>query len=53
MIVPRGVQDLLVNRGNFIGGEFIAAASGKTLPTENPATGEIIAHIPASDRKRY
>ena len=27
----------------FIGGEHLAAASGKTFEVENPATGEIIA----------
>jgi aldehyde dehydrogenase (NAD+) len=29
----------------FIGGEWVAPASGKEFPTVNPATGEVIAHL--------
>jgi 1-pyrroline dehydrogenase len=32
----------------FIGGEFVDAASGETLDVENPATGQVIARVPAS-----
>ncbi len=32
----------------FIGGEWVDAASGETLEVENPATGETIARVPAS-----
>ncbi len=32
----------------FIGGEWVDAASGETLDVENPATGEVIAKVPAS-----
>ncbi|MFL5757045.1 MAG: gamma-aminobutyraldehyde dehydrogenase [Chloroflexota bacterium] len=32
----------------FIGGEFVDAASGETLEVENPATGEVVAQTPAS-----
>ncbi len=32
----------------FIGGEFVDAASGETLAVENPANGQVIAHVPAS-----
>jgi 1-pyrroline dehydrogenase len=32
----------------FIGGEFVDAVSGETLDVENPATGEVIARVPAS-----
>jgi aldehyde dehydrogenase (NAD+) len=35
---------------NLIGGEMRQAASGKTLDQINPATGEVWARIPASDR---
>jgi 1-pyrroline dehydrogenase len=32
----------------FIGGEFVDAASGETLDVENPANGQVIAQVPAS-----
>jgi 1-pyrroline dehydrogenase len=31
-----------------IGGAWVDAASGKTLAVENPANGQVIAHVPAS-----
>jgi gamma-glutamyl-gamma-aminobutyraldehyde dehydrogenase len=31
----------------FIDGRFVDAASGETFPTENPATGEVLAHVAA------
>src|SRR5262245_26401570 len=49
MNAPNGVAEFLSVKGNFINGAFAPAASGKTLPVENPATGEVIAKIPASD----
>ncbi|MCW1875212.1 MULTISPECIES: aldehyde dehydrogenase [Erwiniaceae] len=33
----------------FINGRFVAAASGKTLPTTNPATGDKLADLAACD----
>jgi 1-pyrroline dehydrogenase len=33
----------------FIGGEWVDNASGKTLEVENPANGQVIASVPASD----
>jgi phenylacetaldehyde dehydrogenase len=33
----------------FIGGNFVAAASGKTFPVYNPATGEVIAQVPEAE----
>ncbi|MDX1422762.1 MAG: aldehyde dehydrogenase [Kiloniellales bacterium] len=33
--------------GHFIGGTWIAADPGRTLPVENPANGEIVAEVPA------
>ena len=36
--------------GNFIGGELVAPASGSYLDDIAPATGEVIARIPASER---
>jgi 1-pyrroline dehydrogenase len=32
----------------FINGEWVDSASGETLPVENPANGQVIAHVPAS-----
>lgn len=33
----------------LIDGRFVAAASGKTFPVYNPATGEIITHVPEAE----
>jgi succinate-semialdehyde dehydrogenase/glutarate-semialdehyde dehydrogenase len=32
---------------NYIGGEWVPAASGETIAVHNPANGELIGHIPA------
>jgi acyl-CoA reductase-like NAD-dependent aldehyde dehydrogenase len=34
---------------NFIGGEWVDAASGETFESRNPATGETLGHFPKSD----
>src|ERR1700690_3118597 len=34
----------------LIDGKWVAAASGKTFAVEDPATEEIIAHVPAGDQ---
>ena len=36
---------------NFVGGEWVGAADGKTMEVLNPATGEVIAEVPASSAK--
>ena len=36
---------------NFVGGEWVGAADGKTMEVLNPATGEVIAEVPASTAK--
>ncbi|WP_085506043.1 CoA-acylating methylmalonate-semialdehyde dehydrogenase [Thalassobacillus devorans] len=36
---------------NYIGGEWVQANSDKTEPVYNPATGEVIAHVPISTVK--
>lgn len=33
----------------FIGGRFVLAASGKTFPVYNPATGEVMGHVPEAE----
>ncbi len=35
----------------LIGGNWVAAASGKTFPTYNPATGEVATQIAEGDRE--
>jgi len=41
---------LAKRRRMFINGEWIAAASGETFPTFNPATGEVICDIPSGGK---
>jgi len=38
-------------RQMLINGKWVAAASGKTFPTYNPATGEVLAHIAEGDKE--
>ena len=35
----------------LIGGKWVDAASGKTFPVQNPATGEVIAHAAEGDKQ--
>ncbi|MFM2148429.1 MAG: hypothetical protein RLZZ187_735 [Pseudomonadota bacterium] len=37
----------LFRQANLVGGRWVQAASGKTTAVRNPATGEIIGHVPA------
>jgi len=43
------VMDPVQTLKQFINGEWVDSASGKTLAVENPANGKVIAHVPASD----
>ena len=45
----RGRVGLAVPHGAFIDGRFVPAQSGKTFPTENPATGKVITQIAACE----
>ncbi len=36
---------------NYIGGEWVEAKTDQTEPVYNPATGEVIAHVPISTQK--
>jgi len=47
--VTRLARDLPLPNNAFIDGRFVPAASGKTLPTTNPATGERLTDIAACD----
>jgi 1-pyrroline dehydrogenase len=42
------VIDKVKTYQQFIGGQWVDSASGKTLSVENPATGQVIAEVPAS-----
>ena len=42
------VIDRVKTYQQFIGGEFVDSASRETLDVENPATGQVIAKVPAS-----
>jgi 1-pyrroline dehydrogenase len=43
------VMDRVTTSKQFIGGEWVDSASGKTLDVENPANGQVIGRVPASD----
>jgi phenylacetaldehyde dehydrogenase len=46
------VRSFLERRGKLlIDGELVAAASGKTFPVYNPATGTVIANVAEADRE--
>src|ERR1035437_5097828 len=38
-------------RRMFINGKWVDAASGKTFPTYNPATGEVLANVAEGDKE--
>jgi 1-pyrroline dehydrogenase len=42
------VMDRVTTHQQFIGGQWVDSASGKTLDVENPANGQVIAKVPAS-----
>ena len=43
------VMDRVQTFQQFVNGQWVDSASGKTLAVENPANGKVIAHVPASD----
>jgi 1-pyrroline dehydrogenase len=45
------VLDAVKTYQQFIGGQFVDAASGETLEVENPANGRVIARVPASSNE--
>jgi phenylacetaldehyde dehydrogenase len=50
-IDPRVSDFIAKPRKMLIGGQWVNAASGKTFPTYNPATGEILSQIAEGDRQ--
>ena len=50
--VHKGVEEFIGKpRRMFINNQFVPSASGKTFPTYNPATGEIMAQVAEGDRE--
>ena len=48
----KGVEEFIGKpRRMFINNQFVPSASGKTFPTYNPATGEIMAQVAEGDRE--
>ena len=46
------VKDFIAGRSKMlIDGKFVAAASGKTFESYNPATGDVLAHVPEGDKE--
>jgi len=50
-IDPRVASFIEKPRPMLINGQWVMAASGKTFPTYNPATGEVLAEIAEGDRE--
>ena len=48
----KGVEEFIGKpRQMFINNQFVPSASGKTFPTYNPATGEVMAQVAEGDRE--
>src|SRR5215475_13957311 len=45
------VEFLSSHRKLLVGGKWVAAASGKTFPVYNPATGTVMAQVAEADRE--
>src|SRR6201996_9008859 len=50
-IQPRTADFFSRQHRMLIDGRFVSAASGKTFPVYNPATGEIVAHVPEAEEE--
>lgn len=49
-LAPEVTRFLAAPRKMLIDGEWVESSSAETIPVEDPATGQIIAHIPAANR---
>ena len=49
--IQKAVSGLKFRADAFIDGRFVPAKSGKTFPTENPATGKVITQVAACDKE--
>lgn len=50
-VAPEVSQFLAQPRKMLIDGQWVEAASGKTFPVYNPATGEVMAHVAEGDKE--
>jgi len=51
-LVSRRTADFAAQKHSlYIDGRFMQAVSGKTFPVYNPATGEVIAHVPEAEEE--
>src|ERR1700726_1426057 len=50
-IHPQVAEFIDKPRKMLINGQWVNSASGKTFPTYNPATGEVLAHVAEGDRE--
>src|SRR5277367_6101767 len=50
-IHPQVAEFIDKPRKMLINGKWVEAASGKTFPTYNPATGEVLAHVAEGDKE--
>jgi len=48
-VSARTADFLTQSQRMFVDGRFVAAASGKTFPVYNPATGEVLTHVPEAE----
>jgi phenylacetaldehyde dehydrogenase len=49
-LVSRSTADFVSQKHRmYLEGRFLPAASGKTFPVYNPATGDVIAHVPEAE----
>jgi aldehyde dehydrogenase (NAD+) len=48
-LAKKYVAPKVANQKMFIGGKWVDAVSGKTFPTLNPATGQVICHVAEGD----
>ena len=47
-VAPLPLKDpSLFRQANYIGGKWVEAASGNTIVVRNPATGEVVGHVPS------
>jgi len=50
-VSPEVNQFISISRKMLIDGQWVDAASGKTFPVYNPATGEVMAHVAEGDKE--
>ncbi len=50
-VMPKPTPPKVADQRLLIGGKWVAAASGKTFETHNPATGEVICRVAEGDKE--